>query len=126
MTAREMKIPAPGYITIESNPARVVVTLGDQAIADSRQALTLSEGSHSPALYIPRADVDMALLERTDHTSWCPYKGEASYYSIPSGGPGSVNAVWTYEHAFPAVAAIEGHLAFYPDRVDSIVEHPAD
>jgi uncharacterized protein (DUF427 family) len=72
--------------------------------------------------YIPRQDVDMALLARTDHATYCPYKGEASYYSLPLGGDRSVNAVWTYELAHPAVAAIQDHLAFYPDRVDGIVE----
>lgn len=75
--------------------------------------------------YIPRKDVAMALLERTDHATYCPYKGECAYYSIPSGGARSVNAVWTYEAPFAAVAAIKDHLAFYPDRVDAIEEQAA-
>jgi len=70
--------------------------------------------------YIPRRDVDMAALARSDHTSYCPYKGEASYFSIPIGGERSTNAVWTYETPFPAMAAIKGYVAFYPDRVDEI------
>ena len=73
-------------------------------------------------LYVPRADVDMSLLERTDHGSYCAYKGDCNYYSIPAGGERSVNAVWTYEAPFDAVAVIKDYLAFYPDRVDAIEE----
>jgi uncharacterized protein (DUF427 family) len=71
--------------------------------------------------YVPRADVDMSQLQRSEHTTYCPYKGECSYYSIPSGGERTLNAVWTYEAPYEAVAAIGGHLAFYPDRVDEIL-----
>ena len=70
--------------------------------------------------YIPRADVDMSLLESTDHLTHCPYKGDASYFSIPVGGARSANAVWSYERPHAAVAVIRDHLAFYPDRVDEI------
>ncbi|MGR4863038.1 DUF427 domain-containing protein [Caulobacter sp. LARHSG274] len=123
MTDRPIRIPGPDHpITVTPNPRRVVVTLGGRTIADSRDALTLREASYPPVQYIPRKDVDMAQLARTDHASYCPYKGEASYYSLPSGGERSVNAVWTYESAYPSVAAIKDHLAFYPDRVDAIEE----
>jgi len=123
MTDRPIKIPGPDHpITVTPNSRRVVVTLGGKVIADTRDALTLQEASYPPVQYIPRRDVDMALLARTDHTTYCPYKGEASYFSIPLGGERSVNAIWTYEAAYPAVAAIQDHLAFYPDRVDGIVE----
>jgi len=123
MTDRPIKIPGPDHpITITPNPRRVVVTLGGRTIADSRDALTLREARYPAVQYIPRKDVDMALLARTDHASYCPYKGEASYYSLPSGGERSVNAVWTYEAAYPSVASIRDHLAFYPDRVDGIEE----
>jgi uncharacterized protein (DUF427 family) len=123
MTDRPIKIPGPDHpITITPNPRRVVVTLGGRTIADTRDALTLREASYPPVQYIPRKDVDMSLLARTDHASYCPYKGEASYYSLPSGGERSANAVWTYEAAHPSVAAIQDHLAFYPDRVDGIEE----
>lgn len=123
MTDRPIKVPGPDHpITVTPNPRRVVVTLGGRTIADSRDALTLREASYPPVQYIPRQDVDMALLARTDHASYCPYKGEASYYSLPSGGERSVNAVWTYEAAYPSVAPIKDHLAFYPDRVDGIEE----
>ena len=101
---------------------RVVVFVAGRVIADSRRALTLREAAYSPAHYIPRRDVDMSLLARTDHVTYCPFKGDCAYYSIPIGGERSTNAVWTYEQPYPAVAEIDGHLAFYPDRVDSIEE----
>jgi uncharacterized protein (DUF427 family) len=123
MTDRPIKIPGPDHpITVMPNPRRVVVTLGGKVIADTRDALTLKEASYPAVQYIPRKDVDMTLLARTDHATYCPYKGEASYFSIPSGGERSVNAIWTYEAAYPSVAAIQNHLAFYPDRVDGITE----
>jgi uncharacterized protein (DUF427 family) len=123
MTERPIRIPGPDHpISIARNSQRVVVTLGGKVVADTREALTLREASYPPVQYIPRQDVDMALLARTDHATYCPYKCEASYYSLPLGGERSVNAVWTYESAHPAVAAIQDHLAFYPDRVDGIVE----
>lgn len=120
---RTIKVPSPDHpITITHNPSRVVVSLGGKVIADTRDALTLREAAYPAVLYIPRKDVDMALLERTDHTTYCPYKGECAYFSIPSGGERSVNAVWTYEDPYAPVAQIKDHLAFYPDRVDAIDE----
>jgi uncharacterized protein (DUF427 family) len=101
------------------------VTLAGRVIADTRDAVTLREASYPPVQYIPLKDVDVSLLERTDHTTYCPYKGESGYYSIPVGGERAVNAVWTYEAPYPAVADIKDHVAFYPDRVDSISEEPA-
>lgn len=83
-------------------------------------ALVLREGTYPAVFYVPRADVDMSVLARTEHFSHCPYKGDASYFSIPAGGARAVNAVWTYEAPHDAVAAIKDHLAFYPDRVDAI------
>ena len=91
-------------------------------VADTRAALTLREASYPPVQYVPRTDVDMALLQRTDHSTYCPYKGDCAYFSIPIGGARATNAVWTYEGPFAAVADIKDHLAFYPDRVDSIAE----
>jgi uncharacterized protein (DUF427 family) len=119
MADRPIRIPGPDHpITIEDNPRRVVVTLDGRVLADSRNALTLREASYPAVQYIPRADVDMAALSRTDHTTYCPFKGDCSYYSLPGDGERSLNAVWTYEAPFPAVAAIKDHLAFYPDRVE--------
>ncbi len=120
---RSIKIPGPDHpITVAPNPARVVVTLGGRTIADTRAALTLREASYPAVQYIPRADVDMSLLERSTHTTYCPYKGECNYFSIPAGGERSVNAVWTYESPYDAVAGIKDHVAFYVDRVDGIEE----
>ena len=64
----------------------------------------------------------MSLLTRTAHVTYCPYKGDCSYYTIPAGGERASNAVWSYETPYPAVAAIKGHFAFYRNRVDSIEE----
>jgi len=112
-----MKIPGPDHpISVDATPGRVVVKAGGKVIADTRQALTLREATYPPVQYIPRKDADMPALTRSDRTTYCPYKGECSYYSLP----GAADAVWTYEHPYPAVAQIEGHLAFYPNRVDSI------
>lgn len=125
MSEKPRKIPGPDHpITVTPNPARIVVTVAGRVVADSRNALTLREASYPAVQYIPRQDVDMAALQRTDHASYCPYKGDAAYYSIPAGGERTVNAVWTYERPYDAVAAIKDHVAFYPDRVDSISEQP--
>ena len=97
-----------------------MVIVGGKVIADTVEALTLSEAGYAGVQYIPRRDVDMTALARSDHTTYCPYKGEASYFSIPIGGERSTNAVWTYETPFPAMAAIKDYVAFYPDRVDQI------
>ena len=123
MTTRPQKLPGPDHpIGIEPNPARVVVTVAGRVVADSRAALTLRESSYPPVLYIPRQDVDMSLLERTSHATYCPYKGECAYYSIPAGGARSTNAVWSYEQPFAAVQVIREHLAFYANRADAIEE----
>ena len=118
MSDKSIKIPGPDHpITIDRNPARVVVKLGGHIIADTRDALTLHEASYPAVQYIPRKDVDMSLLDRTDHSSHCPYKGDAGYFTIHAGGETLDNAVWTYETPHDAVKAIASHLAFYPDRV---------
>jgi uncharacterized protein (DUF427 family) len=122
---RIVKVPGPDHsITIERNAHRVVVKVAGRVIADTREALTLREASYPAVQYVPRKDVDMTLLERTDHVTYCPYKGDCAYYSIPLGGARSINAVWTYEEPYAAVAAIKDHVAFYPDRVDAIEERP--
>jgi uncharacterized protein (DUF427 family) len=122
--ARPIKIPGPDHpIAIESNANRVVISVAGRVVADTREALTLREASYPAVQYIPRKDVYMTLLERTDHATYCPYKGDCAYYSIPLGGERSVNAVWTYENPYSAVTSIKDHLAFYPDRVDEMIEH---
>lgn len=107
-------------IVIEPSRTRVLVRAGGRVIANTTAALTLKEAGYPPVLYIPRADVDMSLMERTEHGTHCPFKGDASYYSVREGGTKAVNAAWSYETPFDQVAAIAGHLAFYPDRIDSI------
>lgn len=118
MADRKVLTPDANHpITISPCSSVVVVEAGSLPIAETRNALTLAEASYPPVRYIPGADVDMALLERSQHTTYCPYKGEANYYSIPSLGEAGLNSVWTYETPFEAVDEIAGHLAFYPDRV---------
>jgi uncharacterized protein (DUF427 family) len=115
MAEKTVKIPGPDHpITVGKNPDRVVVKVGDRVIADTRDALSLQEANYPAVQYIPRKDVDFAQLERTKHHTYCPYKGKASYYTIL---PGQVNAVWTYEQPYDAVADIQDHVAFYPDKV---------
>ena len=122
---KTIKFPGPDHpITIERNPKRVVVSIGSAILADSRDALILREAGYPAVQYIPRRDLDMALLERSAHATYCPYKGDCAYFSIPSGGERAINAVWTYEAPYEAVAAIRNHLAFYPERVDAIEERP--
>jgi uncharacterized protein (DUF427 family) len=123
MKEKQIKVPGPDHpISIQHNCARVVVSVASRVIADTRSALTLREADYSPVQYIPREDVDFSQLERTDHTTYCPYKGDCNYYSVSPGGKKSVNAVWTYEDPYPAVAQITDHVAFYPERVDEIAE----
>jgi uncharacterized protein (DUF427 family) len=121
MTDKPIKIPGPDHpISIEANASRVTVTVGGKIIADTSAALTLREASYPPVQYIPRRDVDMTALVPSGHTTYCPYKGDASYFSIPAGEDRSINAVWTYETPFEAMKQIREYLAFYPDRVDQI------
>ncbi|MEE2979298.1 MAG: DUF427 domain-containing protein [Pseudomonadota bacterium] len=104
-------------ITVESNPRRVTVTLNGFTIASTHLARTLREASYPPVQYIPRDDVQMNLLERTQHHTHCPYKGDASYYTIVAGDVRADNAVWTYEQPKPAAREVAGYLAFYPNKV---------
>jgi uncharacterized protein (DUF427 family) len=126
MNTRTIRIPGPEHpITVEKNPARIRVVLAGKVIADTRDSLTLREAAYPAVHYIPREDVELSLLQRTDHATYCPYKGDCAYYSIAIGGERSVNAVWTYENPFDAVTDIKDHLAFYSDRVDAIEEYPS-
>jgi uncharacterized protein (DUF427 family) len=121
MSSKPIKIPGPDHpITISSTKGCVTATVNGKRIADTREALTLKEAAYPPVQYIPRKDVDMTLLLRTAHRTYCPYKGDCAYYSIPAGGERSVNAVWSYEAPYAAVSEIREYLAFYPDRVDAI------
>lgn len=112
-------------ITIEQNPSRVLVWAGGKLIADTREAVTLREAAYPAVEYIPIKDVDMSLLGETNHSTYCPYKGDCNYYSI-TGRSASGNAVWEYRHPFPAVARIKDRVAFYPHRVDLIEQRASD
>jgi uncharacterized protein (DUF427 family) len=118
---KEVRIPGPDHpISIANASATVRVTVKGRVIAESSRALRLEENGYQPVYYIPREDVDMSLLIRTSHYTYCPYKGDCTYYSIPIGGPRSEYAVWTYEKPYEWVADIREHMAFYPARVDEI------
>ena len=113
-----MKLPGPDHpITIKPSADHVRVTFNGKVIADTKRALVLQEAAYKPVLYIPREDAQMALTERTTNSTHCPYKGDASYYTIKVDGREAENAIWSYETPFPAMAEISGHLAFYPDKV---------
>jgi uncharacterized protein (DUF427 family) len=118
MSDKPIKIPGPDHpITITPLDGKVVVRAAGQVIAETTRALTLKEASYPAVYYIPRSDADMKTLEPTEHETYCPYKGDASYFSLPSGDAGK-NGVWSYETPYTAVAEIKDHLAFYPDKVE--------
>ncbi len=113
-----IKTPGPDHpITIEPNPARVTVRVGERVVADTTAALNLSEAGYPAVAYIPLADVDQAVLRATETSTYCPYKGDASYYSIELPDGELADAIWTYPQPHQAVAEIAGHVAFYPDKV---------
>jgi uncharacterized protein (DUF427 family) len=123
---KKVLVPGPDHpITIDATGARVTVTLGGRVVADSRDALTLREAAYPPVQYIPIADVDPAVLRPSDHTSYCPFKGDATYYDLQVGEDVAPAAVWTYVAPHDAVAEVKDHVAFYPDRVDAIEVHDA-
>jgi uncharacterized protein (DUF427 family) len=121
VNSKPIKIPGPDHpITITPARERITITVAGRHIVDTREALTLKEAAYPPVYYVPRKDVDMTQLQRASHQTYCPYKGECAYYSIPAGGERSINAVWTYEAPYPAVSEIQEYLAFYADRVEAI------
>lgn len=128
--SRETKLPGSHHqITIDPSTDRVVVRSGETTIAESTSTLVLREANYPPVRYIPLADVDRSLLTPSDLTTYCPYKGDASYYSISAGQEHGTDAVWFYDQPYPAVAQIKDHVAFYPDRVEitvSVRDAPED
>src|SRR5690242_9023564 len=123
-----MSNPAPGFkkrpehrIALKKAPMRVRVTYQGEVIADTREPLVMEEGTYAPVYYVPRKDARMDRLSRTSHSTHCPFKGDASYYSIADGPE---NAVWSYEQPYDEMTAIQGLLAFYPDKV-SVEVSPA-
>jgi uncharacterized protein (DUF427 family) len=120
MNEQTIKVPDEGHpITIERSPRRVVVFARGKVIADTERALTLREADRPSVLYIPRRDVAMDALQRSRTASYCPYKGEASHFSIGEGGR-RADAAWAYDAPYWAVAELENHLAFNPEIVDRI------
>lgn len=118
---KAIKTPGPDHpIDIDAAGKHVTVRAGGAVVADTTAALSLREAGRPAVLYIPRADIDMSKFERTDLSTHCPYKGDASYYSVIGAGAKGANAAWSYEAPYPAMAAIEDYLAFYPERVDAI------
>jgi uncharacterized protein (DUF427 family) len=118
MSATQQKIPGPDHpITVEPHPARVRVTVGDHVIADTTKALAVREASYPPVLYLPLSDLDQATLVASETSSYCPYKGTASYYSVRTADAEVSDAIWYYPEPYDAVSEIDGHVAFYPDRV---------
>jgi len=114
-----MKIPGPDHpITLTPAAKRWRALFQGHVIADSADALVLREASYPPVIYFPRDDVSMDFLSRTANASHCPYKGDAAYYTLQMDGHFAENAVWTYEAPYPAMSAIAGRLAFYPDHVE--------
>jgi uncharacterized protein (DUF427 family) len=120
---RETKIPGPDHpITIEPSSDRVIVRAGGATVADSTATLVLQEADYPAVRYIPLSDVDRTLLTPSDTSTYCPYKGDASYWSITADGARGEDAVWFYPEPRPAVEAIRDHVAFYPNRVEITIE----
>lgn len=123
MATRTRLEPGPDHpITIAPTGRHVVVRAGGQVIAETDRALTLQEADYAPVQYVPLEDVDAAVLRATDHGSYCPFKGEASYYTVTTPAAELDNVIWTYEEPYDAVSQIAGHAAFYADRVELSVE----
>jgi uncharacterized protein (DUF427 family) len=122
--ARGLREPGPDHpMTIRQNPHRVIVRAGGQVVADSRSALTLTEAGHADVFYIPRADVATQRLAPVARTSFCPYKGDCSYFGLAHAETDAAPIAWCYESpGAKAAAPIAGHIAFYRDRVESIEE----
>jgi uncharacterized protein (DUF427 family) len=120
-----LKPNAAHRVTLQPTGHRVVVRVGDRVIGNSRNALTLRESSYPEVQYVPLADIDATMLRKTDSSTYCPFKGDASYYSVITPSGELTDAAWTYEHPFPAVAEIAGHLAFYPHQVEVTVTDEA-
>ena len=125
MSDKQRLFPGPDHpITVEPAKSRIVVRAGGKEVADTRRALALREANYPVVYYVPREDADLSLLAGTDHHTYCPYKGDASYFSITPAGARGANAVWSYQKPYDAVREIADHLAFYPEAVDAIEELP--
>ena len=120
--SREKLQPGPDHpITVTPTPGHVSVKVDGRVIAETDQALTLQESTYPAVQYVPLADVDPSVLRKTDTQTYCPYKGDASYYSIVTDDAELTDAIWTYEQPYESVADIAGHVAFYPNQVELTV-----
>jgi uncharacterized protein (DUF427 family) len=118
MSTRTPKLPGPDHpITIEPSSAHIVVKVGDTVVADTTNALLLREANYPPIPYLPLSDIDGELLQSSDTSTYCPYKGDASYYSLRAGDAVIEDALWFYDEPYEAVGEIAGHAAFYADKV---------
>jgi uncharacterized protein (DUF427 family) len=125
MTSRPVLEPTAEHpITINPTGTRVVVRVNGEVVADTNEALQLQESTYPAVQYIPFKDVVQDRFTRTDTSTYCPYKGEAGYYSVTTTAGTVEDVIWTYQQPYPAVAEIAGHVAFYPDRVETITEEP--
>jgi uncharacterized protein (DUF427 family) len=117
----------PGYkkdpahrVELTPGPANLIVTFAGRSIVETSDAITVQETGYPPVYYVPRSALREARLEKTSRTSHCPFKGEASYFTLRLGDEVATDAVWSYERPYDEVAPLAGYLAFYPDKVDSI------
>ena len=116
-------IPGPDHpITIAADGVHVVAKVNGQVVADTTAALTLQESTYPPAYYVPLSDVDQAVLKASTTTTYCPYKGDASYYSVSTPDGEVEDAMWTYTQPYDAVSEIAGYVSFYGDRVELTVD----
>lgn len=124
MTHRPVLQPTAGHpITVEPTGKHVTVRINGELVADTRDALTLKEATIPAVQYIPIRDVVQDRLRSSDTQTYCPFKGDASYYHVVTTAGETVDdAIWTYEKPYPAVGQIAGHVAFYPDKADITVE----
>jgi uncharacterized protein (DUF427 family) len=122
MSERDIREPTAEHpITVEPTGRHVTVRVNGEVVAETDAALTLQESTYPAVQYVPLADVTAAALSRSDTSTYCPYKGDASYYDVTAAGDTVADVIWTYEQPYPAVASIAGHVAFYPDKADVVV-----
>jgi len=118
MRVRPVLVPGPAHpISVEPASGRVRITFADRVVVDTRRALALREAGYPTVYYVPLADVDTAVLEPSTRQTYCPYKGDATYFTLRAGNRIADDAVWRYAAPYDAVAAIADHVAFYPQHV---------
>jgi uncharacterized protein (DUF427 family) len=123
VTDRDIRKPNADHpLVITPTGRRVTVHVNGEMVADTFQALTVQEANYPEVQYIPFSDLVEQLLVRTDTSTYCPYKGDASYYSVKTDDAMVEDVIWTYERPHAAASAIAGHVAFYPDRATVTVD----